>query len=371
MTIDSEGWALRPNGMHKLNRRTALAAMAGAGLGVPAAWASGGTRALVGIFLTGGADTNNLIVPLDRTFTAYTRGRGALALARTSLLTVRTANGRSFGFHPAARALKDLFERRALAVVANVGGSTSPVKSGHRLEAVRFLRGGFLAPRLVQAMGGVAFNTFRANGLSAAGPGGNAGAVTPDDPALLAAAQRVTLRTAFPPTGLGRQLELVARLLAAGVGGQVFCCNMGGFDTHTRQLERETALFTELSDAMAAFYEATVEFGAAGRVTAYTDTEFNRELTPNATLGTGHGWGGHHVVMGGSVAGGEVHGTFPDLAVGGAGDATGKGVWIPSTLRERFESTLAAWSGIPLGDLFRLYPGLTGTASPTMPFLVG
>ncbi|MDX2149954.1 MAG: DUF1501 domain-containing protein [Bryobacteraceae bacterium] len=359
-------------GTEKLTRRGALAALAGAGVGSGVAQAAGGGRAVVSIYLTGGADTNNLIVPLDRSYTAYARGRGALALARTSLLAVRTAtSGRSFGFHPAARGLKDLFERRLLGVVANVGGKTAPATPGHRMEGVRFVRGGFLAPRYVQAAwGGSSFFTFRENGLSMSVLGGG-GTVTADSPSLLGAARAATLRTVFPRTSLGRQLELVARLLRSGAGGQVFCCNLGGFDTHTRQLERQVALFTELSEAMAAFYEATVEMGIAGLVTTYTDTEFNREMTPNATQGTGHGWGGHHLVMGGSVVGGEVHGTFPDMAVGGSGDATGRGAWIPSTARERFEATVAAWAGIPLSDLSRVYSELLGAASPTLPFLVG
>jgi uncharacterized protein (DUF1501 family) len=83
----------------------------------------------------------------------------------------------------------------------------------------------------------------------------------------------------------------------------------------------------------------------AESVTVYTDTEFNRTLTPNKTGGTGHAWGGHHLVMGGSTLGGRIYGQFPSLEVGGPDDASGNGTWTPSTSSAQYAATLASWYG--------------------------
>ena len=56
---------------------------------------------MVCIYLVGGNDSNNMIVPLDSpAYDAYARGRGALALAKDSLLGVQSGAAGSYGFHP-------------------------------------------------------------------------------------------------------------------------------------------------------------------------------------------------------------------------------------------------------------------------------
>lgn len=152
------------------------------------------------------------------------------------------------------------------------------------------------------------------------------------------------LRTEFPATGIGRALEQVAAMIRLGrdsaAGGQVFLVPMGGFDTHHNQASRVAELFGSLGAAMSAFYEATVEMGVAGRVTTVTDSEFGRSLYPNATHGSDHGWANHHLVMGASVLGGDVHGDFPDFTAG-TWDSAGR--LTPTTLRDQFYGTLASW----------------------------
>ncbi|HVS51622.1 MAG TPA: DUF1501 domain-containing protein [Opitutaceae bacterium] len=87
-------------------------------------------KALVCLFLAGGNDANNLIVPADATtYAAYATGRGALALPQSSLLSIapRTSDGRSWGLHPAMTELKALFDQGKLAVLANVGTLAYPL----------------------------------------------------------------------------------------------------------------------------------------------------------------------------------------------------------------------------------------------------
>ena len=89
-------------------------------------------RALVCLFLYGGNDANNMIVPRDNTnYTSYASARGPLALPQNSLLSVNLTTpdpqGRDFGLHPSMPELQTLFNTdQRLAIVANVGTLIEP-----------------------------------------------------------------------------------------------------------------------------------------------------------------------------------------------------------------------------------------------------
>src|SRR5258708_3866381 len=81
-------------------------------------------KALVCLFLAGGNDANNLLVPFDlATHAAYAAARGSLALPRDSLLplTTRNSDGRTLALHGSVPELRDLFNGGKLAMLANVG----------------------------------------------------------------------------------------------------------------------------------------------------------------------------------------------------------------------------------------------------------
>ncbi len=145
------------------------------------------------------------------------------------------------------------------------------------------------------------------------------------------------LTTVFPNTSLGRQLLQVARLIKASTDPtaginmkrQIFFCQIGGFDTHSSQITGQGNLMTQVSAAMRAFYDATVELGLANNVTTFTLSDFGRTLQPSGTgaqAGSDHGWGNHHFIMGGSVLGGRFYGTYPTLALGGPDDTNNPGL---------------------------------------------
>lgn len=91
-------------------------------------------KALVVVLLRGGHDGNNMLVPIDGAYGDYARARPALALPRESLLPLSgTHICHRFGFSPSMKPLHTLFERRRLAVVANVGALVQPTT----LEQVR------------------------------------------------------------------------------------------------------------------------------------------------------------------------------------------------------------------------------------------
>ncbi len=104
---------------------------------------SGDYKALVCLFLYGGNDANNVIVPHDPSgYTSYTAARGVLSLTRESLLplTLAAGDGRDFGFHPNLPELQTLFNTGRLAMVANVGTLVAPV------TRAQYLAGGAAVP---------------------------------------------------------------------------------------------------------------------------------------------------------------------------------------------------------------------------------
>jgi uncharacterized protein (DUF1501 family) len=194
------------------------------------------------------------------------------------------------------------------------------------------------------------------------------------------------LTTVFPNTSIGRQLLQVARLIKASTDPtaginmkrQIFFCQIGGFDTHSAEIGGQVNLLTQVSQAMKAFYDATVELNLANNVTTFTLSDFGRTFQPAgsgaAAVGTDHAWGNHHFIMGGSVVGQRFYGTYPTLALGGPDDTDGgsnpRGRWIPTTSVEQYAATLATWYGLASVDLPAVFPLIGRFASPTIPFMM-
>ncbi|MGI9243268.1 MAG: DUF1501 domain-containing protein, partial [Verrucomicrobiales bacterium] len=86
-------------------------------------------RALVCVFLAGGQDSFNMLVPRgDTEYAEYAGIRRDLALAQETLLPIDIAagDGRSYGLHPSAPGLKSMFDDDELAFIANVGTLAEP-----------------------------------------------------------------------------------------------------------------------------------------------------------------------------------------------------------------------------------------------------
>ena len=93
------------------------------------AQSSANYRALVCIFLFGGNDSNNTIVPMDdASYQAYTSIRGSLALTAPELTpTVYSVANAPYAFHGKLTELASMFSTKELAVVANVGSLVQPL----------------------------------------------------------------------------------------------------------------------------------------------------------------------------------------------------------------------------------------------------
>jgi uncharacterized protein (DUF1501 family) len=183
----------------------------------------------------------------------------------------------------------------------------------------------------------------------------------------------------IPNTTLGRQLEQVARLVALrdtlGVKRQIFFCTLGAFDTHSNQRTNggQDGLLLQFSQAMRGFWDTLGDLGVQNDVTTFTLSDFGRTLQPSgsgAAVGTDHGWGSHHLVMGGAVRGGNFYGTYPTLALGGPDDADTRGRWIPTTSVEQYAATLAAWYGLSASDFPAVFPLLDRFPTANLGFML-
>jgi uncharacterized protein (DUF1501 family) len=408
-----------------------------------------GYKALVCVFLFGGNDANNTLIPFDTTgYGNYATLRGDLALAQNTLLPLTGAP--NFALNPNLPDIQTLFDNKNAAFVANVGTLIQPLTraqylagqacptnlfshSDQQLEwqnaSQTALTPTGWAGRMADLLGAsynqgasipmitsVAGDSLFCNGASTVPVSispGNLGTascsegskcaarqtaaqalltldtgislVQADDSittnayayakTLADATQSITpLQTIFPTNNsLATQLKQIAQIIqiraALGVQRQIFFASLGNFDTHTNQLTLQNALLAQLSPALAAFYNATVELNVASDVTAFTMSDFSRTFQPNSNSGSDHAWGAHHMVIGGAVKGGQIYGTYPTLALAGPDDSGSNGRWVPSTASSQYAATLAEWFGIAATDLPTVLPSISNFSTANLGFV--
>jgi uncharacterized protein (DUF1501 family) len=197
----------------------------------------------------------------------------------------------------------------------------------------------------------------------------------------------VTLATAFPNTTLGNQLKQVAKVIkfnttvALGLTRQIFFCQLGGFDTHQNQVNTQSSLLAQVSQAVKAFYDASVELGLEQQITTFTLSDFGRTLQPAGSganvVGSDHAWGNHHFVVGGAVRGGDFYGVagpggtvFPVMQLSGPSDTDDRGRWIPTASVEQYAATLASWYGVAPTDIPLVFPNIGRFSAQNLGFMV-
>jgi len=164
-----------------------------------------------------------------------------------------------------------------------------------------------------------------------------------------------------PSSRLAQQLRMVARLIAGnqqlGMRRQIFFVGAGGWDTHDNQTPRLAELMTDLNRSLNDFQATMTELNMSDSVTTFTASDFGRTLTINGD-GSDHGWGGHYMVMGGAVNGGQLYGQLPSFEVGGDDDSGDKGRVIPSLSINQYGALLAQWMGVTASDMADVFPDL-------------
>lgn len=407
-------------------------------------------RALVCVFLFGGNDSNNMIVPMDTSsFQQYTSIRGTLALSTSDLTgQVYSASNAPYAFHAGLTELASLFSNKELAVVANVGTLVQPTtRSGYQNQSTPLPVNLFShsdqqlqwqtsipsghsatgwagrAADLMASQNASTFPTFLSvagNSLMGEGMSTQPIALAPgqsldlkgfttsaasearrsalenlltldtgvklaqasnnvmsnsiaDAQALDSALSKTSLQTTFPKTSLGAQMQQIAQIIQArdglGMRRQIFFASLGGFDTHSGELNTLRMLYPQLSQALAAFNDALAELGVQNQVTTFTESDFSRTFQPTSSDGSDHAWGSHHLVMGGAVKGGDIYGQFPTFVLGGPNDADIRGRWIPTTAIDQYGATLCSWFGVQDADLPNVFPNFPNFGSTKLGLL--
>ena len=182
------------------------------------------------------------------------------------------------------------------------------------------------------------------------------------------------LGATFPDTRIGRQLEAVANAIhirgAVGNSRQVFYVDQGGFDTHDEQGQSIGGPLGQTFDAIAAFRDAMIATNAWDDVCLFTMSDFGRTLTDNGD-GTDHGWGSHHFVFGGSVAGGRIYGQMPELEADSARYTAQRARLIPTTSVDQYAATIGSWFGLDSREIDRVLPNLSRFDGRDLGFMGG
>ncbi len=418
---------------------------------------AGDYKALVCVFMFGGNDGNNTVIPADSAgYLKYATARPAssgIQLAQSSLLPVQPVNmGTPFGLHPALVQMQGLFSQKKAAILANVGTLLAPTSQAQYKAGQRPLSlyshsdqqaqwqssisnnaagtgwGGRLADSMVSFNAATAFPVITSldgtvlfttgatsvplsipvsgsfalagfNGTSAANArmaalkqllasdtgntfAAGANAIGTQALQLSATVNPILANTnssiaplfANLTTNTAKQLYQVAKLIEArattGAKRQIFFVQLGSFDTHNDQINRQQTLLAELDPALKAFYDATVALGVGSQVTTFTLSDFGRTLQPASGGGTDHAWGNHHFIVGDAVKGGTLYGDYPQLVLAGPSDAEKEGRWIPTTAVDQYGATLAKWFGVAPAQMAAVFPNLSKFATSDMGFLM-
>lgn len=113
-------------------------------------------------------------------------------------------------------------------------------------------------------------------------------------------------------SNLGAQLDVAAKLIAAGVPTRVWSVSLGGFDTHANELSAQSLLLGTVSNSISKFMSQMRTIGRSRDVTIMVYSEFGRRVRANASDGTDHGTSAPVFIIGERVVGG-FHGEQPPL----------------------------------------------------------
>ena len=152
-------------------------------------------------------------------------------------------------------------------------------------------------------------------------------------------------------SNLAQQLDVVAKLIAAGSPTKVWSVSLGGFDTHANEANAQAALLGSVSDSISRFISQMKSTSRSADVTVVVYSEFGRRVVGNGSQGTDHGTSGPMFIVGEKVNGG-FYGDQPSLKNLVNGDLAVttdfRDVYatiLESLLKSPVEPVLDKWSG--------------------------
>ena len=328
-------------------------------------------KSLVCIFLRGGADTLNMLVPYAHD--EYYKLRPNIAIKKPSHTAAAAAIKIDdlYAFHPKMAPLLPIYRDGRLGMVQAVGTDNfsgshfeSQDQVDHGESCGHNLAGGWLGRHLATRslgqqtpLSAVAIGTALPESLRGApsvsvlnsiediklqAPPGQSQKIANAlaklygaEVALLAEPSKTTLDllsrveklkgkeyhpangAKYPDNTFGNGLKEIARLLKGHVGLEVAALDLNGWDTHFFQgaeagLQADS--IEQLANGLAAFDK---DLGSArSSVTTLVITEFGRRSYENSSMGTDHGRAFTVFAIGDRIAGGQVHGPLPHLSRG-------------------------------------------------------
>ena len=320
---------------------------------------------LVVIQLTGGNDYLNTLIPYGDPL--YYDNRTNVGIPQAEVLPINDY----VGLHPAASAIKDLYDDGKVAIINGVGYPTpnrshfrsmdiwhtcEPDKVGNEGWLGRVIRD--IDPKSENVLTGVNFGRGLPRALALSGVPVASVAVLetyavltgitgePERSEALDVFSRMyaptigsgpvmdylgqtgldalkgadILKTApdkyestveYAETSIGKNLQGIAKVLTADLGTRIFYTQHGGYDTHANQGPAHPKLWTELSQGISDFYADLREHDKADNVLMFVFTEFGRRVKDNGS-GTDHGSGGMALAIGDPVKGG-LYSEYPSL----------------------------------------------------------
>ena len=360
-----------------------------------AAKGNGKPPVLVVLQLTGGNDYFNTVIPY--TDGNYYDNRPSLQIPEDRVLKLDD----QLGLHPAMGPMKDIFERGSMAIIHGIGYENSPrshfrsMDIWHTCEPEKVGTEGWLG-RAIREIDPHAENPITAinigQGLPRAlvVPGVSVASVADlstyglltsieqqeqrnrmlerfasmygqaigtgpvmeylgqtgldalkGADILKAAPEHYSSSVEYGANNVAKSLRDVAMIHTADLGTRVFYTQHGSFDTHAAQATTHAKLWTEVSEAIADFWDDLREHDADDNVIMFLFSEFGRRVRDNGS-GTDHGAAGVSFVIGPKVKGG-MYSVYPETRA----EALQQGDLVPNQdFRGVYSTVLEDWLGL-------------------------
>lgn len=309
-----------------------------------------GEQCVVFIQLNGGNDGLNTFIPFEDPL--YYEYRTKIALSKNDILS----KNKGMGFHPALKDFATMQQNGDLTIIQNVG-YPQPNRSHFRSQEIwqtasdsnKYLNNGWLGRYLdlqcqehqptaginIDAIDNLSLKGNEPNSITVKDPNRfkintkNDDAVKLSDNPQLDFVRKIAnsvyegsddiqkalsksiAEINYPKTGLGKNLEWIARLIKGNLNSKVYYTSQNGYDTHDNQNTIQQRNLSELNDAIFSFYTELKNAQLLQNVTLVIFSEFGRRVKDNGN-GTDHGTAAPLFIIGGNNKG-KVIGKNPNL----------------------------------------------------------